>query len=157
MRKPKPTPAKVGARMVQARIAATEETRRAAEHALAAGRLACEEWNLRMVGVGGPAEPSPTVGQALAAGYPYLEIRCKRCATHALIHLGAVAEGRRSPDMEIWRLEDLLRCRHCSYERRLPAPRGAPRWRPPAGLVRLRRRRSLEFEPWYPEEPPSGR
>jgi hypothetical protein len=131
---------------------AAAETRQAAEHAAEAGRLACEEWNLRMIGFGGPVEPSPTVAQAIAAGYVHLEILCARCGTHALLHLGAVADTRRQPDTPIWRLQGLLRCRNCSYERRLPPPRGLTRWKPPAALVRLRRRRSLEFEPWYPDE-----
>jgi hypothetical protein len=37
-----------------------------------ADRLACEAWNQRMPGFQGPAQPSPTLGDALNAGYLYL-------------------------------------------------------------------------------------
>lgn len=33
-----------------------------------ADRLACEAWNFRMLGYKGPAQPSPTLGDALNAG-----------------------------------------------------------------------------------------
>jgi len=45
--------------------AAAAEARKDAE------RLACEAWNKR--GFRGPAQPSPTLGDALNAGYGYLE------------------------------------------------------------------------------------
>jgi hypothetical protein len=48
----------------------------AAEHARAArkeaDRLACQAWNKRMLGLQGTAQPSPTIGDALNAGYGYL-------------------------------------------------------------------------------------
>jgi hypothetical protein len=34
-----------------------------------ADKLACDAWNKRMLGFKGPAQPSPTVGDALNAGY----------------------------------------------------------------------------------------
>ena len=37
-----------------------------------AGRLAVEAWNKRMLGFQGPAQPSPTLGDTLNAGYGYL-------------------------------------------------------------------------------------
>jgi hypothetical protein len=43
---------------------------RAAEARKQADRLACEAWNKRMLGFQGPAQPSPTLGDALNAGYP---------------------------------------------------------------------------------------
>jgi len=47
--------------------------RASAERAAAAreeaDRLACEAWNKRMLGYRGPAQPSPTLGDALNAGY----------------------------------------------------------------------------------------
>jgi hypothetical protein len=50
--------------------------RAAAEQAKAArkeaDRLACQAWNKRMLGLQGPAQPSPTIGDALNAGYLYL-------------------------------------------------------------------------------------
>jgi hypothetical protein len=47
---------------------------RAAEARKQADRLACEAWNARMLGYKGPAQPSPTLGDALNAGYLYLEV-----------------------------------------------------------------------------------
>ena len=38
------------------------------------GRLACKAWNMRMLGYKGPAQPSPTLGDALNAGYRYPEV-----------------------------------------------------------------------------------
>jgi hypothetical protein len=45
-----------------------------AEHARKeADKLACEAWNKRMLGLKGPAQPSPTLGDALNAGYGFVE------------------------------------------------------------------------------------
>jgi hypothetical protein len=49
---------------------------RAAAARKEADRLACEAWNKRMLGYRGPAQPSPTLGDALNAAYLYLEVRC---------------------------------------------------------------------------------
>jgi hypothetical protein len=49
---------------------------RANEARKVADRLACEAWNQRMLGFKGPAQPSPSLGDALNAGYLYLEVRC---------------------------------------------------------------------------------
>jgi hypothetical protein len=46
---------------------------RAKEARKEADRLACVAWNQRMLGYGGPAQPSPALGDALNAGYMYLE------------------------------------------------------------------------------------
>ena len=43
-----------------------------------ADRLACEAWNARMLGFRGPAPPSPAIGDALNAGYGYLEVKLSR-------------------------------------------------------------------------------
>jgi hypothetical protein len=52
---------------------------RAAAARKEADRLACEAWNKRMLGYRGPAQPSPTLGDALNAGYLYLQVRCLGC------------------------------------------------------------------------------
>jgi hypothetical protein len=44
---------------------------RATEARKDADRLAVEAWNKRMLGFQGPAQPSPALGDALNAGYPY--------------------------------------------------------------------------------------
>jgi hypothetical protein len=51
---------------------------RAAEVRKEADRLACIAWNQRMLGFRGPAQPSPSLGDALNAEYLYLEVRCLR-------------------------------------------------------------------------------
>jgi hypothetical protein len=62
---------------------------RAAEARKQADRLACEAWNKRMLGFKGPAQPSPALGDAINAGFGYLEVRCpwlrhpsNRCPRH---------------------------------------------------------------------------
>jgi hypothetical protein len=47
---------------------------RAAEARKEADRLARVAWNQRMLGFQGPAQPSPALGDALDAGYLYLEV-----------------------------------------------------------------------------------
>ena len=63
---------------------------RAAEARKAADRLACEAWNKRMLGFQGPAQPSPALGDALNAGYLYLEVKCLGCNTHQAVALDIV-------------------------------------------------------------------
>jgi hypothetical protein len=58
---------------------------RAKEAHKEANRLACDAWTKRMLGFKGPAQPSPTLGDALNAGYLYLEVR-KRSHLVALRH-----------------------------------------------------------------------
>jgi hypothetical protein len=70
----------------------------------------CDVWSARMEGFGGPAEPSPTILQALGCGYFYLEVKCRRC-----LHRGAIdlRQSRRRPETAIWRLEPSLSCAEC--------------------------------------------
>jgi len=58
---------------------------RAKEARKVADRLAVKAWNDRMLGYQGPAQPSPTIGDALNAGYGYLEVRCLGCDTHQTV------------------------------------------------------------------------
>jgi hypothetical protein len=51
-----------------------------------ADRLACQAWNKRMFGFQGPAQPS-ALGDALNAGYLYLEVKCLGCSTHQTVPL----------------------------------------------------------------------
>ena len=62
-----------------------------------ADRLACEAWNKRMLGYRGPAQPSPTLGDALNAGYLYLEVRCLGCDTHQTVALDIVRRPKSTP------------------------------------------------------------
>jgi hypothetical protein len=54
---------------------------RAAEARSEADRLARVAWNKRMLGFQGPAQPSPALGDAINAGYRYLESNAL-AATH---------------------------------------------------------------------------
>src|SRR5215204_7713292 len=92
--------------------------RHSAERAAAArkeaDKLACEAWNNRMLGYKGPAQPSPALGDALNAGYGYLEVRCLGCDTHQTVALDTVRRPKTTP---IHELERYLRCKDCSSVR----------------------------------------
>jgi hypothetical protein len=55
--------------------------------------------------MGGPAQPSPTIGQCLNGGYGWLEVECNRCRTRASLPLDAIWRPRHTP---IWKLEAAL-------------------------------------------------
>ena len=91
--------------------------RAAAERAKAAreaDRLACEAWTKRMLGFCGPAQPSPTLGDALNSGYLYLEVRCLGCDTHQTMPLDVVRRPKKTP---IHGLERCMRCKERSQVR----------------------------------------
>jgi len=76
-----------------------------------ADKLACEAWNMRMLGYKGPAQPSPTLGDALNAGFGYLEVRCLGCDTHQTVALDIVRRLKATPVHELeryMRLQGLL-------------------------------------------------
>jgi hypothetical protein len=68
----------------------------------------------------GPAQPSPTLGDALNADYLYLEVRCLGCDAHQTVALDIV---RRPKTMPIHELERYMRCRDCSQVRGYPIKR----------------------------------
>jgi hypothetical protein len=90
---------------------------RAAEARKQADRLACEAWNQRMLGFQGPAQPSPALGDALIAGYLYLEVKCLGCNTHQTVALNIVRRPKATP---IHELERYMRCKDCSQVRGYP-------------------------------------
>ena len=90
---------------------------RASEARKEADKLACEAWNQRMLGYKGPAQPSPALGDALNAGYGYLEVRCLGCDTHQTVALGIVRRPKATP---IHELERYMRCKDCSQVRGYP-------------------------------------
>jgi hypothetical protein len=123
-------------------IRATAE--RAAATRKDADRLACEAWNQRMLGYKGPAQPSPTLGDALNAGYAYLEVRCLGCDTHQTVALDIVRRPKATP---IHELERYMRCKDCSLVRGYPFKRGH--------LVALRSTKISASDPpstWWPGE-----
>ena len=75
---------------------------------------------MRMLGYKGPAQPSPALGDALNAGYRYLEVRCLGCDTHQTVALDIV---RRSKTTPIHELERYMRCNYCSRRRGYPYKR----------------------------------
>jgi hypothetical protein len=87
---------------------------RAAEARKQADRLAVAAWNKRMLGFQGPAQPSPTLGDALNAGYGYLEVRCLGCDTNQTVALDIVRRPKATPVHE---LERYMRCKDCSQVR----------------------------------------
>jgi hypothetical protein len=90
---------------------------RAAEARKEADKLACEAWNQRMLGYKGPAQPSPTLGDALNAGFLYLEVRCLGCDTHQTVSLDIVRRPKTTP---IHELECYMCCKDCSQVRGYP-------------------------------------
>lgn len=88
--------------------------------------LACEEWSARQF-IGGPAEPSPTIAQALDAGCDLLEVSCRHCAHSRKIDLVEVIWPR---DNQIHTLAKALRCTECRTKSRPNLVRLDPR-RPP--------------------------
>ena len=101
----------------------------------AADRAEAEAWSIHMEGYGGPAQPSPTIGQCLNGGYSWMEIECNRCKTRASIPLDAI---RRPRDTSIWKLEGSFRCRSC----------GTRRYKPPVHMIKLTQEREITPYIW---------
>jgi hypothetical protein len=117
---------------------------RAAEARKEADRLAVVAWNKRMLGFQGPAQPSPTLGDPLSAGYGYLEVRCLGCDTHQTVALDTVRRPKATP---IHELERYMRCKDCSQVRGYPYKR--------SHLVALRSTKIGASSPpssWWPGE-----
>src|ERR1700736_619439 len=116
---------------------AREDARKAIREA---DRAEAEAWSLRMEGFGGPAQPSPTIGQCLNGGYGWLEVKCHRCNTKASIPLDAI---RRPRDTPIWKLEAALKCRSCRKGR----------YGPPVHMIKLTMEREIAAYVWvHPDE-----
>jgi hypothetical protein len=79
-----------------------------------ADQLACDAWNKRMLGYKGPAQPSPTIADAINAGCGYLEVHCLGCETHQTIALDIIRRPKTTP---IHELERYMRCKNCSEQR----------------------------------------
>jgi len=117
---------------------------RAAEARRAADRLSCEAWTARMLAFQGPAQPSPTLGDAMNAGYSYLEVKCLGCDTHQTIDLKIVRRPKSTPVHE---LERYMRCQQCSELQGRPYKR--------SHLIALRPTKISASDPashWWPGE-----
>ncbi|MCP1732013.1 hypothetical protein ABIF38_005677 [Bradyrhizobium japonicum] len=125
-----------------AQVRATAE--QAAKARRKADRLACEAWNARMLAFQGPAQPSPALGDALNAGYGYLEVKCLGCDTHQSVALDIVRRPKTTP---IHELERYMRCKLCSEQRGYPFKR--------SHLIALRPTKISANDPpskWWPGE-----
>jgi hypothetical protein len=76
-----------------------------------------------MLGFQGPAQPSSALGDALNAGYTYLEVKCLGCNTHQTVALDVVRRPKATP---IHELERYMRCKDCSQVRGHPYKRNPP-------------------------------
>jgi hypothetical protein len=61
-----------GGSIMGAKIRAEGARKRATEAIREADRAECEAWSVRMEGYGGPAQPSPTIGQCINGGLGWL-------------------------------------------------------------------------------------
>ncbi len=130
-------------RLFGATIRASAEKAREARQL--ADRLACVAWNYRMLGYKGPAQPSPMLGDALNAGYRFLEVRCLGCDTNQTVDLTIIR--RPKAITPVHELERAMRCKDCSQLRGYPYKRSC--------LVALRPTKISATDPasyWWPGE-----
>jgi hypothetical protein len=129
-----------GSRIRGAKIRAEGAREDAVKAVRAADRAEAEAWSIRMEGYGGPAQPSPTIGQCLNGGYGWMEIERNRCKTRVNIPLDAIRGPRDTP---IRKLEGSFRCRSC----------GTRRYRPPVHMIKLTEVREITPYVWvHPDE-----
>jgi hypothetical protein len=128
-----------GSRIRGAKIRAEGAREDAVKAVRAADHAEAEAWSIRMEGYGGPAQPSPTIGQCLNGGYGWMEIECNRCKTRASIPLDAI---RRPRDTPIWKLEGSFRCRSC----------GTRPYSPPVHMIKLTEEREITAYVWVHAE-----
>jgi hypothetical protein len=129
-----------GGRIIGANIRAQHARERAQEAVRAADRAEAEAWSIRMEGYGGPAQPSPTIGQCLNGGLGWLEVECIRCKTRASLPLDVIRRPRETP---IWKLEASLKCRSCRKGR----------YAPPVRMIKLTAQREITPYVWaHPDE-----
>src|ERR1700681_2948862 len=106
-----------GGQVRAAKMNAESARQRAKEAAREADRAEAHAWSVQMEGYGGPAQPSPTIGQCLNGGLGWLEVECNRCKTRASLPLDAI---RRPRDTPMWKLKAALKCRSCKKGRYAP-------------------------------------
>src|ERR1700682_986349 len=129
-----------GGRIIGADIRAKGAREIARKAIREADRAEAKAWSIRMEGYGGPAQPSPTIGQCLNGGLGWLEVECHRCKTRASLPLDAI---RRPRDTPLWKLEASLKCRSCRKGR----------YAPPVYMIRLTKEREIAPYLWvHPDE-----
>jgi hypothetical protein len=127
-------------RLIGAKIRAASAREAATEAIRAADRAEAEAWSIRMEGYGGPAQPSPSIGQCLmadSAGSKSSAIAARRARA---------CRWRRSAgprDTPLWKLQASLKCRSC--------PKG--RYAPPVHMIKLTGQREITPYLWvHPDE-----
>lgn len=80
---------------------------------LKAKAFECESWSARMWS-GGPAQPSPTLGDALDCGFVILNVQCGSC--HRL-DKADLRNVRRKMTTPLWTMENSLFCKQCKEAR----------------------------------------
>lgn len=129
-----------GGRIMGMRMRAEHAREQANKAIRAADRAEAEAWSVRMEGYGGPAQPSPTIGQCIHGGLGFLEVECNRCKTRVSLPLDAI---RRPRDTPLWKLEASLKCRSCRKGR----------WAPSVHMIRLTERQQITPYKWvHPSE-----
>ncbi|MBR0798768.1 hypothetical protein JQ615_25605 [Bradyrhizobium jicamae] len=129
-----------GGRIMGANMRARSAREEAKRAVCTADRAEAEAWSMRMEGYGGPAQPSPTIGQCINGGLHFLEVECNRCKARASLPLSAI---RRPRDTEIWKLEASLKCRSCRKGR----------YAPPVHMIKLTEQQEITPYRWvHPTE-----
>src|SRR3979411_1863884 len=93
----------------------------------AADRAEAAAWSIRMEGYGGPAQPSPTIGQCLDGGLSWLQVECKRCKR---LPRPPTPRPRDTPS---GRRKAALRCQSCRNGR----------YAPPVHMIKLSETREI--------------
>lgn len=111
------------------------EAQRLADLKLAEARAArCRAWNAAMF-MGGPAQPSPSIEDALLSGFDLIEVRCNKCSRMERVPLAGIRRRKETP---LHTLEASFGCEPC---------RAKNRYKPKAHIIGLVMSRP-------PEEPP---
>jgi hypothetical protein len=129
-----------GGQVRAAKMNADSARDRARQAVREADRAEAHARSLRMEGLGGPAQPAPTIAQCLNGGLSWLEVECNRCKTRASLPL---VDIRRPRDTPIWKLEAALKCRSCKKGR----------YAPPVHMIKLTETREITPYAWvHPDE-----
>jgi hypothetical protein len=119
-----------GGTIMGAKISARHAREEAQKAPREADRAEAYAWSVQMEGYGGPAQPSPTVGQCLNGGLGWLEVECNRCKTRASLPLdairrsldyaGALSQITQNGHFHLFQMANPVDCRQqsCSFDAR---------------------------------------
>lgn len=111
-----------------------ESKRAEADEALkAADRIECEAWSGALRFGLDVQRTSPTLGQAINAGYTSLTVQCNQCRQYRAVDLTKL---KLRPDRRLWSLESTLFCQPCRAANEADTARdGKHRWKPRAVIT----------------------